>query len=194
MGATMLGWDIDWKTVTTILITAGASALFSGLLVSALQKLWLDRSLEQFRKDLELNFLTRQERWKRKAETYSKIIAQLVDLQYDYKQSSKALEVYMYMEESQRLDEQAIEQRLHDSYVQAQELLEKTIAAGAYIVSENALTTLGKLHQELTRKPPSRSPYPSEEDILVEYDRRCKALGVAIEKMTEHEKVDLRVD
>jgi peptidoglycan/LPS O-acetylase OafA/YrhL len=69
--------NIDWVVASQILLTGVASAVCTGILAFAAQKFierWLNRSLEEFKADLQLAVSARQSWWELKKKTYSEII------------------------------------------------------------------------------------------------------------------------
>lgn len=172
--------NIDRTIASQVLFTALASAVFTGILAFAAQsfiKQWLSSRMEEFKKDLQLAAFEYQTWWKLKVETYSQIMASLVDLQYCFE---RWFDSYMYQEVD--LTPQ-VKEELGKEYRQARKHLAKTAAAGAYIVSVDATAALQELLCELDRR--YRGNWFEELNIHYSAAKEC------IAKLSEYAKTDL---
>jgi hypothetical protein len=72
--------NVDWSEATKILLTAITSAVFTGILAFAGQKIierWLSRNLEQFKTELQLSLFRHQTRFATLHDKRAEVIAEL---------------------------------------------------------------------------------------------------------------------
>jgi len=133
--------------VSQIVLTVVINTVFMGILAFAAQKLIeqrLNRSLEEFKANLQSAVSERKSWWELKKETYSEIMTALVELQ---RCCRRWLDDLYEVEE---LDAQS-SRELNEAYLHAKECLTKVAATGAYIVSEDTIVTLEELLHELDK-------------------------------------------
>jgi hypothetical protein len=132
---------IDCAMVSQIVFTVVINTVFMGILVFAAQKhieQRLNRSLEEFKADLQLAVSERRSWWELKKTTYSEIMNSLVNLR-------SCLEGWLDdLYEKKVLDAKS-KTELNAAYLQAKEHLKKVVAIGPYIVSEDTVVTLEEL-------------------------------------------------
>ena len=177
----MFGWNVEWLIVTQIALTA-----VIGLISFVLQRSYsqrLNKRLEEFKTDLQLNAFARRAWWELKAKAYSETIASLVDLQY-------CLERWRDAEYSEKdyNEVKKTEPELYETYLQARKSLMKAVAAGAYVVSEDTITALQEMLRELDQA------YRVSGNHLEVAELRSGAAREAMAKVREYAKVDLRAD
>ncbi len=113
--------------------------------------------------------------WELKAEAYSQIIAQLVDLQYYIERSIEMLRA------GGELDFETNDE-LYEGYFQAKKYLRKATASGAYVISDGAAAALEELMRGLDNEEPS---------IALWIQTQHSAVKECAKKMREYAKVDL---
>ena len=156
---------MDFKNVTIIVSLAIN-------LIGVLLAPWLavKRSLKQFRS-------TRW--WEKQAEAYSEIMEQLRTLQYA---------LGRWCDESSHLIDlsKSEKETLNKKFVEAREVLEKSAAAGAYLISEEASNALTILIKELNKTN-------ARGDWLSDLDRHYEAVKQCITEMIRHSREDLQI-
>ena len=172
--------NIDLTIASQILLTGLASAVFTGILAFAVQKLfierWLNRSLEKFKVDLQLGAFERQAWWQRKADAYSQIIDALVELQYFFGRWIDTYELGKDLDSETRED-------LNKVHLQAKKHLTKAVFSGEYIVSDDTASALEELLRELEKS------YP--ENLFRELEESYVAVKECIARIRECAKADL---
>ena len=134
--------------VLTAVMTTIFTAIVTGMIVFALQKdieQRLNKDLERFKTDLQVQTFEHRSWWGLKREAYSKIIDALVELQYYL--DRRLRDVYY---ESREMDAES-SRKLEQTYSQTMENLAKACATGAFIVSEDTIATLEQLLRDLDR-------------------------------------------
>ena len=141
---------------------------------------------------LNLRNFYRQRWWEKKAEVYSLIMESLVSMRLYLREKGLCEMGEIALSEED-------EQQLHVGYMQGVRAIERTVAAGAFIVSSNASRSLGGLISKLEEVPKvEKSTYnPGGYMGLVDYVEyligQCDEVEACIESVRKCANVDLKL-
>lgn len=144
------------------ILTAIIPALFVSIITAIIT---VNLSMKQFYS---------QRWWEKKAEAYSTIIEHLSYLQIYF-------DAYLENAYNYKIIDKKHEEKLSSNYQQATETLKKSVAIGAYIISDEATITLKKLMVDLEKEDPDGN-WVEDFDNYYDLVKKCIAKTKEIAK------------